>query len=175
MANDAGDPMKLWLIRHAKSDWNAGLASDFERPLNRRGKRDGPRMAEWLAMQSDPASWIWTSDAVRARATARFVAKGFAAAAAPVVEEHRLYESTPETLLDVIRQTPDDCAAAAVIAHNPGLTFLVNLLAGRDVTDNLPTFGIVRFDLPAPWRDVRMGCGVVDIITSPKLLDGKSS
>jgi phosphohistidine phosphatase len=167
--------MKLWLIRHAKSDWKSGAGSDFERPLNRRGKRDGPHMASWLAAQPDPATWIWTSDAVRTRATARFVAKGFAATAEQVVEEHRLYEASPETLLEVIRETPSDCTAAAVIAHNPGMTYLVNLLAGRDVIDNLPTFGIARFDVPGPWRDLRFGCGVLETLTSPKLLDGPST
>lgn len=167
--------MKLWLIRHAKSDWKSDVDSDFERPLNRRGKSDGPRMAEWLASQSDPASWIWTSDAVRARATARFVAKGFAAVAAPVVEDHRLYEASAETLLEVIRETPEESAAVAVIAHNPGMTYLVNLLAGRAVTDNLPTFGLARFDVPAPWHDLRFGSGVLEILTSPKLLEGTST
>jgi phosphohistidine phosphatase len=62
--------MKLWLVRHAKSDWSTPGQSDFDRPLNARGRRDGPRMAAWLAEQPEPATWIWCSDAVRARSTA---------------------------------------------------------------------------------------------------------
>ena len=46
--------MKLWLIRHAKYDWHSGAATDFERPLNERGERDGPRMAAWLAKLPRP-------------------------------------------------------------------------------------------------------------------------
>jgi phosphohistidine phosphatase len=175
MENVARYLMKLWLIRHAKSDWNSGARSDFERPLNRRGERDGPRMAAWLATQSDPAGWIWTSDAVRARATARFVAQGFGTAAGHVVEEHRLYEASPEQLLAVIRETPAEAAAAAVVGHNPGMTYLVNLLVGNDVTDNLPTLGIVRLEVPPPWRDLRFGSGTLEILTSPKLQDGRRS
>ena len=39
---------RLYLVRHAKSDWSyAGLA-DFDRPLNKRGKRDAPRMGKYL-------------------------------------------------------------------------------------------------------------------------------
>lgn len=167
--------MKLWLIRHAKSDWNSGAGSDFERPLNRRGERDGPRMAQWLAEQSDPAPWIWTSDALRARSTARFVADGFAVVAPRVVEEHRLYDAGPEALLEVIRETPDAAASAAVIAHNPGLTYLTNLLAGTSVTENLPTFGVARFEVPAPWRDLRFGAAVLEILVAPKRLFGSES
>jgi phosphohistidine phosphatase len=169
--------MKLWLIRHAKSDWSSGAQSDFERPLNRRGERDGPRMAAWLATQTDPARWIWTSDAVRARDTARFVAEGFGTPTGQVVEEHRLYEAGPERLLEVIRETPADIQALAVVAHNPGMTDLVNLLAGSDVTDalptrGLPTFGVARFEVPAPWQALRFGSGSLEMLVGPKILGG---
>jgi phosphohistidine phosphatase len=161
----------LWLIRHAKSDWKAGVGSDFERPLNARGKRDGPRMAGWLAAQDGPASWIWSSDAVRALATTRFVAEGFASAVPEVVSDHRLYLASPEQLLDVIRGTPAEIRSAAVVAHNPGLTELVNLLAGRAVIDNLPTFGVARFALTGPWADLAFGTGELELLTSPKRLN----
>lgn len=163
--------MKLWLIRHAKSDWSSGAATDFARPLNRRGERDGPVMARWLAAQSHPATWIWTSDAVRARSTAAFVAHGFAAARPAVVEEHRLYAAVPETILDVLRGTPADVTAVALVAHNPGMTETVNLLAGEQVTDNLPTFGVARLDVPSPWSGLGFGQARVDLVISPKRLD----
>ena len=164
--------MKLWLIRHAKSDWHSGAARDFDRPLNDRGERDGPRMAAWLAAQDAPAEWIWTSDAVRALATTRFVADGFAAAGPRIVEEHRLYNAPPETILDVIRSTPPDVTAAAVIAHNPGMTQALNLLAGETVTVNLPTFGVARLDVPATWQDVTFGTATVELTMRPKALPG---
>jgi len=164
--------MKLWLIRHAKSDWRSGAARDFDRPLNARGEGDGPRMAAWLANEPDPASWIWSSDAVRARATAAFVAQGFAAAAARVVEEHRLYEAGPERLLEVLRETPREVTSTALVAHNPGLTVLVNLLAGETITQNLPTFGVARFEVPEPWSELTFDRGHLELLMSPKRLDG---
>lgn len=160
----------LWLIRHAKSDWKTAARSDFERPLNARGERDGPRMARWLAAQPHPAAWIWTSDAARALATARFVAEGFAAAHPEVLSDHRLYLAGPDQLLAVIQASPADAASVAVVAHNPGLTELVNLLAGDTVTANLPTFGIACFEVPARWTDVRFGTGRLLTVTAPKHL-----
>ncbi len=38
----------LYIARHAKSSWDDASLSDFERPLNKRGKRDAPFMAEKL-------------------------------------------------------------------------------------------------------------------------------
>ncbi len=162
--------MKLWLIRHAKSSWTATGGADFERPLNPRGERDGPRMAAWLARQDHPATWVWTSDAVRARATATFVVDGFAAARPTLVPDHRLYAATPEQLLDVIRETPPDQQCGAMVAHNPGLTQLANLLAGEQITDNLPTFGVVRFQVSSPWATLALGSAEVELLMSPKVL-----
>ena len=162
--------MKLWLIRHAKSSWGERGLSDFERPLNARGERDGPRMAAWLESQSDPASWLWTSTAVRARATAEFVQAGFGLDGSRVIGEESLYHASPEQILDVVRQTPEDVVSVAVVAHNPGLTWLVNAMGENAVTDNLPTFGIARFDCSGDWRSLTAGNASLDFLVSPKTL-----
>ncbi len=162
--------MKLWLIRHAKSDWHSAAASDFERPLNPRGERDGPRMADWLGGQTQPAAWIWTSDAARALATANFVARGFAAAAPQTVPEHRLYLASAARILDVVRGTPPDQTSVAVVGHNPGMTELLNRLTGAPVTDNLPTFGVARLEVADTWAALAFGTAALDFWTSPKRL-----
>jgi phosphohistidine phosphatase len=162
--------MKLWLIRHAKSDWSSPGLSDFQRPLNARGLRDGPRMATWLAAQSDPATWIWSSDAERARRTAEFVADAFAVSPDRVIDDHRLYGAPPDTLLGVVRETPDEVPAAAVVAHNPGMTYLLNLLVGETVLDNLPTFGVARLNIPGRWLELGYGDARLELLTSPKRL-----
>lgn len=38
----------LILLRHAKSSWDFPDLSDHDRPLNNRGKKDAPLMAEVL-------------------------------------------------------------------------------------------------------------------------------
>ncbi len=143
--------MRLWIIRHAKSSWAQPRQTDFERDLNQRGKRDGTNMANWLGEQQEPPTWLWTSDAVRALATADFVANGFNLTPDQVQSNHNLYHGTPDDVAAVLQQTPTEHRCVAVVAHNPGLTYLVNLLAGYKVTDNLPTFGAAEFALPQSW------------------------
>ncbi|MDH3643887.1 MAG: histidine phosphatase family protein [Gammaproteobacteria bacterium] len=162
--------MKLWIIRHAKSSWADAGQTDFERPLNKRGNADGPRMGAWLAEQSAPATWIWTSDAARALATAQFVATGFAGAAPQLVSDHRLYHAAPETACDVLQETPGEVASVALVAHNPGLTWLVNLLAGEPTVDNLPTFGVARFDVAGGWHELGPHATTLDLLMAPKRL-----
>lgn len=163
--------MKLWLIRHAKSDWGDPRLTDFDRPLNGRGRRDGPRVARWLAAQDHPATWIWTSSAARALATARFVQQGFGVADAALVALDELYHASTEDLLDVIRRTPGTVASVALVAHNPGLTWLVNCLGPDSATDNLPTFGVARFDCPGSWELLSPGRATLELLTSPKTID----
>ena len=39
---------ELLVLRHAKSSWKHPELDDHDRPLNKRGKRDAPRMGELL-------------------------------------------------------------------------------------------------------------------------------
>ena len=65
----------LLILRHAKSSWDNLNHSDYDRPLNKRGKRDAPRMGEHIRQQEIVPDLILTSSAKRARKTATKVAK----------------------------------------------------------------------------------------------------
>jgi len=162
--------MKLWVIRHAKSSWADPGQSDFDRPLNTRGIKDGKRMIRWMRAQPQRPEWIFSSDAARARATAEFVRDGYAVASHQLHFVHRIYEASAETLLDIVQEIPDDCPSAALVGHNPGSTEFVNSMVGNTVVDNLPTFGIVLLDLPPRWLDARFGCAKFVALTAPKKL-----
>ncbi len=48
LINEISNLKTLLLIRHAKSSWDDPELTDYERPLNERGKKDAPAMAEKL-------------------------------------------------------------------------------------------------------------------------------
>jgi|TARA_B100000315_G_scaffold206686_1_gene201105 phosphohistidine phosphatase len=152
----------LWLIRHAKSSWSDLRQADFDRPLNERGMRDGPRMQRWLHEQPNAAQWIWTSDAARALATAKFVHAAWPWA--QLVREHALYHADPRRILEVVHSTPAGVSRVAVVAHNPGMTWAVNQLAGERVIGNLPTFGAAHFAIIEDQQPT------LEAIMSPKRL-----
>jgi phosphohistidine phosphatase len=160
----------IWLFRHAKSSWADPGQRDFDRPLNGRGERDGPMMASWLETQTPAAQWIWSSDAKRAAATAEFVRQGFRLPAGAVHLAHELYGAGPEQMLDVLRASPPDVSAVALVAHNPGTTYLLNALTGQIVTDNVPTFGTARLAFTGDWHELAGGCCELELFTSPKRL-----
>ena len=67
----------LILIRHAKSSWIDFSISDKERPLNARGKKAAPYMAEILKKKGVSFELLITSSAQRAYSTAKKFADVF--------------------------------------------------------------------------------------------------
>jgi len=162
--------MKLWIIRHAKSSWNERGVSDFDRPLNNRGQRDGPLVQNWLKEQDHLPQWVLASDAQRTRQTSAFIQAALDTSI-PVVFSHQLYLPTIYTILDVIAETPSEVSSLAVISHNPASTELVNWLVGEQIIDNLPTLGIARLNIPrATWEDISAASATLDFIGTPKQL-----
>ncbi|MEK9973235.1 MAG: hypothetical protein VW876_07320, partial [Deltaproteobacteria bacterium] len=51
----------LYLLRHAKSAWDNPDLSDFERPLNKRGKENLSGLAKIAAILNPPPELIVTS------------------------------------------------------------------------------------------------------------------
>jgi len=40
--------LTLYLLRHAKSSWNTPAQSDFDRPLNKRGRKDAAELGRYM-------------------------------------------------------------------------------------------------------------------------------
>lgn len=138
----------FWLIRHAATQSQA--ASDIERQLSPQGHADGKLMTGYFTDEAKRAgvvaNWLVTSAATRAQQTAQYVANGFGLADAQVLVEPSLYLAGPEHVLSSLRDTPDEFHCVALVAHNPGLTWLVNELStDEQQIDNLPTLGNALF------------------------------
>ena len=120
----------LLVMRHAKSSWTHPDVADHDRPLNRRGKQDAPRMGRLLRQRKLTPEVIVSSTAKRARRTADVVADccGFNGA---VRLERRLYLADPATILEVLRELSNPVGRPLVIGHNPGLEELITKLTGR--------------------------------------------
>ena len=58
---------ELLIVRHAKSSWDFPHLNDYDRPINYRGKRDAPKMANWLSLQATNADLIITSGAEKSK------------------------------------------------------------------------------------------------------------
>jgi phosphohistidine phosphatase len=143
----------VFIIRHAKSD-QSFFGNDFERPLNERGKNDAPMMAKRLKHKQVAIDAFVSSPAKRAKKTAEFFAKEYGKDENDILFISALYHAPAPVFYEVISTMPDDLAAIAVFAHNPGITNFINSLAEDTSIDNMPTCGIfsVRADI-ANWKE----------------------
>ena len=146
------DMKTLMILRHAKSDWSDERVTDHDRPLNPRGKRDAPRMGEFLRTLDLRPDLIISSTAKRARKTAAKVAKKCDYPG--VIELHgSLYLAPPEEYLSVLNQVDDAHQCVLVVGHNPGLEQLLALLTG--CSTELPTAALARIEIDVPrWADL---------------------
>ncbi len=161
----------LYLLRHAKSDWDQGLP-DIERPLNKRGKRDAPLMAKFFADVEDvPEITIFCSPAQRTQDTAEPFRKY---KPADFIVEHDLYESGGAMYLDVIRKIDDDIDKAMLIGHNPSTEQAVSALLTGSAANyivQVPTCCLIRIDLPfADWDKAGKYAAALRWMITPKLL-----
>eukprot|EP01037_Dinobryon_pediforme_P032393 gene32393-37309_t len=60
---------RLMLLRHAKSSWDDSEISDFDRPLNTRGRRSAPLMGRHCSQHNLVPARILCSSARRTRET----------------------------------------------------------------------------------------------------------
>ncbi len=132
----------LTIVRHAKSSWNEPGLSDRERPLNKRGQRDAPRMGKRIADAGIRPSLIVSSPATRAWTTAQIIAEELSYPVEFLQRENSLYLASLNDILDVIVAQDDGFKSLMVVGHNPGLTNMVNFLS-PGITGNLPTAGVV--------------------------------
>ena len=177
---NSDDSMKrLYLLRHAKSGWDAPTQDDFDRSLTRRGRRSAPLMGRFMKDHDYVPSIALCSPARRTRETWEVVRDTLNS---EKTEERRpeLYLPEPQTLLNAIRKINTDHPSAIVISHNPGILTLALGLIGKGM-DSVNPFGeyppaaltVFDFDVEK-WSDVHPRQGHLIGFTRPKDLDSSA-
>jgi phosphohistidine phosphatase len=151
---------RLFVIRHAKSDWSDATLIDKQRTLNARGLREAPIMAASLAKDYPVIDHIISSSAVRTQQTAHYVASAYGLADEKIELCDEIYEAPYEQLLEVINSCSDAYNNVILVGHMPGVTLLVNALADENLTTS-PTSSVAVIDFPyiTSWEEVSQGTG----------------
>lgn len=106
--------------------------NDFERPLNKRGRKNARQIGKWLTDDSGMPATIICSPAARARQTVELVLQQSAGEKPDdVVFDESLYLASRDTLLGVIGRYKNELQSLMLVAHNPGLEQLVYCLANK--------------------------------------------
>jgi len=159
---------ELCLVRHAKSSWKYPKLDDFERPLNKRGRKNAPFMGEIVHQLGFSADLIIASPASRAAMTAR----AFAFEINYPLEKIRyfapIYESDEMGLIDIIKGLDDNLVKIMLVGHNPEITELANSIGNFPIS-NIPTSGVfcIALDISS-WSGIKKKTGELKYFEFPK-------
>jgi phosphohistidine phosphatase len=167
----------LLILRHAKSSWKEPGLADHDRPLNKRGRRDAPRIGELVRARSLVPDLILSSTAVRARTTAEMVAE--ACGYSHAIELSReLYGAGPEACVQALRDLYYDDDRVLLVGHNPGIGQLATALTGDGDPDaraaleqGYPTGALASLSLDGSWYELGPGQATITAFVRPRMLE----
>ena len=163
----------LLILRHAKSDWGDFSLPDFDRPLNKRGQKDAPRMGVALAKLGLKPDLILASPAVRAKQTTQLLAEAVGYTK-KVQWVQSFYGGTSEDIFTALHDLSPQTQTVLVVGHNPTMQETVSALCTDDdetMALNFPTAALACLDLDLEdWDEVGTGAAILRWLIVPKLI-----
>ncbi|MCC6516074.1 MAG: histidine phosphatase family protein [Chitinophagales bacterium] len=157
----------LSIIRHAKSDWSAGV-DDILRPLNERGKSATKLIGNYLQQKSILPDLIISSPATRAQDTAKAIARAIHYDVQKIQTEPCVYFGTSTNIVDKIKTLPNTMNDVFIFGHEPILSSLIYQFT-KNTLEKFPTCAVYRisFDMN-DWSTLKLG--KTEFFIFPKLL-----
>lgn len=149
-------------MRHGKSSWEHNV-KDEQRPLKKRGYKDGELVSNAFNSFNDKSLIIWSSPAVRAFETAKIFKEKLEIEDQDFKIKTALYTFDQKDLFYTIQNCGAEIENLMIFGHNPAMTSLVNHL-GDKTFDNIPTTGLTVIDFKTnSWKDLKDGKTVLNL------------
>jgi len=156
----------LILVRHAKASNDDPTWADRDRPLADRGRKEALEMGQRLARRNLKPDRLLSSPALRALTTAQLMADELGRERKDIVIDDRLYASSAQGLLTVIRALDDKFDRAMLFGHNPEFTELAHRLSSEIV--GMPTCAVAEFRFDTTkWSELGMAAPVDATLDDP--------
>jgi len=168
---------RLLLFRHSKAERPEPGSRDLARALTERGRADAALIGAYMARHALVPDRALVSTAARTEETWKHAVAAFRSAPATIADA-RIYDASPQALVDLIKATPDSVQALLVVGHNPGLHELALLLiASGDIDtrerlrEKLPTSGLAIIDFAFDdWTKLHPHSGRLERFVDPRSL-----
>lgn len=145
---------KLYLMRHGRASVGGLGVSDRERLLEAKGIEESQHMGDLLVQQGLKIDLLLCSNAARAYATAQVMADVLGYPVEEIRQEPMLYLADDDRLMTEVMALSDEVRTVLVVAHNPGLTDLVNGYLERPMHD-MPPSAVVGLEFKMNhWNDM---------------------
>ena len=172
--------LRLFLLRHAKSSWSDPSLHDFDRPLNKRGKKDAPKIAQAMKERGYQPDRILCSSSQRTKETLAGVIPSLSGEVSLHLLDS-LYEGNAPDYLALLRQHAKDSRNLLLVGHNTGLQEIAIRLIGHgdfllrsELETKFPTGALAILDFSCDsWHDVNDGQGTLVDFIKPRDLSSE--
>lgn len=163
----------LYLMRHAKSNWDASYVGDYERPLSVRGKKAARLIGKFLGRTAQIPTLIICSSAIRTQQTLEIASKEGGWGDVETVIENELYLTTKNSIMGRICSLSNEIESVMLLGHEPTTSVVAGSLIGGGSL-RFPTGACARIDMNIDnWADIHPGSGTLQWLITPKMLNRK--
>lgn len=161
---------RIAISRHAKSSWDNLSMLDIDRPLNKRGLRDSPIMANHLLNSGFIPNQIFTSPSLRTKETSQYFIDEYQIDDNNIHIEKKLYLGSEYDYIDTMYGIDNDINCIMMFGHNPGITDIANICSD-DLITNVPTSGILILEMKIDkWVEADWNNTTLLTIYAPKTI-----
>ena len=145
----------LTILRHGEAVIGTPGMEDYNRNLSDKGREDIIKIAQKVKSRNTSFDCLIKSPAVRTMETASLMVQEINI---PLIKiEQSMYESSLDSLLDVVRHIPLEVSNALLIGHNPSLSALISYLSLNEHI-NIPPGTMVRLEVfVGNWDHISRG------------------
>ena len=156
----------LLVLRHAKTEDTRPGSKDSERRLTPEGERHALEVGDYLRTQGITVDTVLCSSAARARQTLDLLKLGDQLDPERVEIADRFYNAGTDTLINAVRELPDDSHVALLVGHAPGAPGVVYELADPTsstpealsaIEGRFPAAALAQLELDGDWSGVGAG------------------
>jgi phosphohistidine phosphatase len=161
----------LLVLRHAKTEDTRPGSKDSERRLTPDGERHALEVGDYLRTQGITVDTVLCSSAARARQTLDLLKLGDQLDPERVEIADRFYNAGTDTLINAVRELPDDSQVALLVGHAPGAPGVVYELADPTsstpeaisaIEGRFPAAAMAQLEFEGDWSGVAAG-SLVDV------------
>jgi phosphohistidine phosphatase len=156
----------LLVLRHAKTEDVRPGSKDSERRLTPDGERHALELGDYLRAQGITVDAVLCSSAARARQTLELLKLGDQLDPDRVEIADRFYNVGTDTLINAVRELPDDCHVALLVGHAPGAPSVVYELADPTtsrpealgaIEGRFPAAALAQLEFDGDWSGIEAG------------------
>ena len=149
---------KLLLLRHGNAASRTGNMTDFDRPLDKTGKKQISNIAYKLTEQKHLPDLIITSSALRAKSSAEIIKNK--ETIIKITETEKLYSADVFEYLDIINTQKNSFESIMIVAHNPTISGFISRLTGKHLCMGTGNLCIVELKI-VEWSNLNFNSSVI--------------